>query len=145
MEYNFKPVHLEVESAEGIVFPDMKERVIEKHGEVIEFTMSDIELNTKNLSNTKKELEAKRKYENVKKENIEQHHPFVLEMSEQDLFTAWMYKEAAGWVKLCDDKIKEIDDQLATDAEEIAEIRKQIPELALIESPYGEKKDEEGK
>lgn len=136
MEYKIKPINIEADSAEGIVFPEIKDRVIEKHGGVQEFTINDIELNTKDLLNTKKELEAKRAYENVKKENIEQHHPFVLEMSEQDLFTAWMYKEASGWVKLCDEKLAEIEKQLETDALEIAEIKKQIPELAGIESPY---------
>ncbi len=136
MEYKIKSINIDANSAEGIVFPDMKDRVIEKRGGVDEFTMNDIELNTKNLLNTKKELEAKRQYENVKKENIEQHHPFVLDMSEQDLFTAWMYKEAAGWVILCDEKLKLIEEQLETDALEIAEIKKQIPELSSIESPY---------
>lgn len=136
MEYKIKPINIEADSAKGIVFPDIKDRVIEKYGGVDEFTINDIELNTKNLLNTKKELEAKKKYENVKKENIEQHHPFVLEMSEQDLFTAWMYKEASGWVKLCDEKLVEIEKQLEADAIEIAEIKKQIPELAAIESPY---------
>lgn len=133
MEYKLKNINIEIDKPEDLVFPEFKDRVIEKHGAVEEFTMADIELNTKNLLNTKKELEAKRQFENVKKENIEQHHPFVLEMSEQDLFTAWMYKEAAGWVKLCDDKIVEIENQLIADKEEIEEIKKQIPELVNVE------------
>ncbi len=136
MKYNIKKINIDAESVDDIKFPELKDRIIEKHGGVDEFTINDIELNTKNLLNTKKELEAKKQYENVKKENIEQHHPFVLEMSEQDLFTAWMYKEASGWVKMCDEKLKQIEDQLAEDAEELAEIKKQIPELADIESPY---------
>lgn len=136
MEYKIKSINIEADSADGIVFPEIKDRVIEKRGGVDEFTINDIELNTKNLLNTKKELEAKKNYENVKKENIESHHPFVLEMSAQDLFTAWMYKEASGWVKICDEKLAEIEKQLETDALELAEIKKQIPELADIESPY---------
>lgn len=145
MEYKIKNINLDLESPEGMDFPDIKDRVIEKRGEVLEFTMNDIELNYKNLLKTKKELEAKKQYENAKKENIEHHHPFVLDMSAEDLFTAWMYKEASGWVTLCEDKLKDIEEQLEKDQIEIDEIRKQIPELALIESPYGEKGDQEGK
>lgn len=144
MEYKLKKINIDIEKPEDLAFPEFKDRVIERHGAVEEFTLSDIEANKKELLKTKKELEAKKQYENVRKENVEQHHPFVLEMSEQDLFTAWMYKEASGWVKLCDEKLKLIDDQLKADEEEIAEIKKQIPELALIESPYEQKGDQKG-
>ena len=137
MKYKLKPMAFVVEEGEEVIKPDVKDRLIEKRGEVVEFTLSDVELNFKEMNTKKKELEGKRDFEKVKKENIEQHHPFVLELSEQDLFTAWMYKEAVGWVTLCEEKIKLIDEQIASDEKEIAEIKSQIPELADIESPYG--------
>jgi len=136
MEYKLKPVHIDADKVENVDFPQLKDRVIEKHGEVLEFSLSDVEENVKNLKKTKTELEAKLKYETMRKENVEHHHPFVLEMSEEDRFTAHMYQEATQWVKICNEKLALIDEQLKKDAEEIEEIKKQIPELASVESPY---------
>lgn len=136
MEYKLKPVHVEADSVEKLEFPPIKERIIEKRGEVLEFSLADIEYNHKQLLNKRKELEAKLKYETVIKENIEGHHPFVKDMSEEDLHTAHMYKEASAWVKLCEQKIKQIDDQIAEDEKEMAEIKSQIPELAEVPSPF---------
>ena len=136
MEYKLKSVHLEADSPKGIQFPDVKDRIIEKYGEVLEFSLNDIEYNYKELLKNKKEFEAKRVYENAKKENIEHYHPFVLEMSEEDLHIAHMYKESSSWVGICDSKLKEIEEQLEKDKAEIEEIKAQIPELAEIESPY---------
>lgn len=137
MEYKIKNVHLEAESVDAIPsFPDIKDRIIEKRGAVQEFTMNDIEYNMKNLLNTKRELEAKREYENARAENIEHHHPFVKNLTDEEIVTVWMYKEATGLRKMCDDKLKLINEQLEKDLEEIEEIKNQIPELK--ESPVVE-------
>lgn len=136
MEYKLKPINIEANSPEETVFPALKERIIEKRGEVLEFSLDDIEYNLKQLIGKRKELEAKLKYETMKKDNIETHHPFVKDISEQDLFTTHMYQEACIWVKTCEDKIKEIDEQIKKDESEVAEIKSQIPELADIVSPF---------
>lgn len=136
MEYKLKKVHLNADSAGNVEFPDLKDRVIEKYGDVLEFSLSDVEENVKSLTKTKTELEAKLKYEQMRKENVEHHHPFVLELSEENRFAAHMYQEACQWVKICNEKLALIEEQLKKDAEEIEEIKKQIPELASVESPY---------
>lgn len=129
MQYNFKPINIVADSPEKVVFPEAKDRVIEKRGHVVEFTLNEVEANTRILEKTKKELTAKRDLDAAKMENIESFHPFVKEMSEQDLHTAWMYFESKGIVKVCEKKIKEIQEQMESDAEEVAEIKAQIPEL----------------
>lgn len=133
MEYNLKPIHTVLDNVDDLdkaFSTDLKDRIIEKRGAVQEFTMNDIEYNMKELLNKKKELEAKREYENAKKENIEHFHPFVKDITPQDLLTTWMYKECSGWVSLCDEKIKQINEQIEEDNKEIEEIKKQIAELA---------------
>lgn len=129
MEYKFKPLEFNIKSVDEIKFPLPKDRVIEKRGHVVEFTLNEVEQNTKMLEKTFKEVNAKREIEQAKMENIEHFHPFVKETSEEDLHTSWMYYEAKQLVKLCETKMKEIDEQMESDAKEVAEIKAQIPEL----------------
>lgn len=132
MEYKFKPLEFNVKSVDEIVLPSVKDRVIEKRGHVVEFTLNEVEENTRHLEKTLVEIKAKRQLEDAKMQNISGFHEFVTKMSDEDLFTAWMYQESKGLVKMCDDKIKEIEAQMESDAKEVAEIKAQIPEL---ESP----------
>jgi len=129
MQYNFKPVNINADSPEGVVFPDLKERVIEKRGHVITFTLAQVEENTRQHEKVKRELEAKRDLENAKMINIEGFHPFVKELSEEDLHTAWMYFESKSISKVCESKLKELYAQMLNDKNEVEEIKKQIPEL----------------
>jgi hypothetical protein len=131
LTYKIKPVNLTFKPGEDIAlnFPALKERVIEKRGHVITFTLAQVEANTLKLAQTRKEIQAKRDYEDAIAKNIDHFHPNITAMSDEDLLTAWMYKEAKGNVDLCDKKLKEIDDQMESDKVEIAEIYKQIPEL----------------
>lgn len=134
LTYKLKNININADSPEGIKFPEMKDRTIEKYGDVVEFTLSDIETADAEMIKRKKELQAKHDYEKVVVENIEQHHPFVKEMSEQDLLTVWMYKQAKGHVAICKENIEKLDAQIEADKKEIEEIMKQIPELALKKS-----------
>jgi hypothetical protein len=134
MEYKLQPVHLEVETLEEVDFPPVKERIIEKRGDVVEFSMKDLEDNITALQKLKRELEAKKDYDQMVVENIEQHHKFVKKMSEQDLLTAWMYKQHKGYVTVSEDKLKQVNKQLDSDLAEKEEIEKQIPELATVKS-----------
>ena len=45
MQYKLKKVHLTADSADELSFPALKDRVIEKYGAVVEFTLGDIEAN----------------------------------------------------------------------------------------------------
>lgn len=131
MEYKIKKINVEAESVDSAVFPNIKDRIIEKRGSVQEFTFNDIELNMKNLVNTKKEVESKLTYEKAKAENIEHFHNFVKDMTEEDLHTCYMYYEASSFVKLAEKKLNEINTQIERDEEEIDEIKFQIPELVV--------------
>lgn len=122
-------------SAPEIDAANPRDSVIEKRGYTITFTLTELEANDRQMAKQVKELEAKRDYEAAKMTNIETNHPFVLDMSEQDLFIAHMYMEAKATRRVCDMKAKEIQQQLAEDAAEIAEILKQVPELASVPSP----------
>ena len=102
---------------------------IEKLGVVVTFTMTEVIEHTAMLQKLLKELTAKRDYEKAKMTNIENNHPFVLDMDEADMFTAHMYQEAKAIVVVSDSKIAEVETQLEDYADETAEIEKQIPEL----------------
>lgn len=128
MEYKLQNIALDLEK-DKLEFPHLKDRVIEKRGHLITFTMNEIERNDEILKRNRKEVEAKMEYEKAVMHNVESYHPFVLDMTPEDLLTAWMYQEAKGNVKMCADKLEEIDKQLTEDEAEIAEIKKQIPEF----------------
>lgn len=114
---------------------DPKEALIEKRGHVISFTLGQVESNTMQNKKIERELIGFREVNAAKVANIEQHHPFVLKMSEQDLFTVHMYQEAKAMVKGYESKLKEVVAQIASDDAEVEEIKKQIPELAATVSP----------
>lgn len=132
--YKLLPVNIDADKVENIDFPELKDRVIQKFGDVVEFSLADIESADAEMIKRKKELQAKHDYEKVVMENIEHHHPFVKDMSEQDLLTVWMYKQSKGHVELCKENIAKLDAQLEADKKEIDEIIKQIPELGLKKS-----------
>lgn len=134
MEYKLKPIQLEVETIDEVDFPPVHERIIEKRGDVIEFSMKDLDDNIDALKKLQRELDAKLKHDKSVVENIEHHHKFVKKMSEQDLLTVWMYKQHKGYVDLSEKKLKQVVDQLESDLAEKEEIQKQIPELQEIKS-----------
>lgn len=112
---------------------DPRDSVIEKRGDVYTFTFNDIEREKIRYGKTLKELVGNRDFQAAKMKNIEEHHPFVLEMSEQDMFTAHMYQEAKAVVVVCDPKIAEVEKLLKDYEDEQAELIKQLPELAAPE------------
>ena len=134
LKYNLQPMNFNVEELDKLEFPSLKDRVIEKRGHLITFTLNQIEDNTRELLKTKKELTAKRQYEAAVMENIEHFHKFVKKLTPEQLLTVWMYKNSLGHVELCDANLAKIDKQLKEDEEEVAEIMKQIPELKEIKS-----------
>lgn len=108
---------------------DPKQAVIEKSGHVIHFTIAEIEQNDADLEKSRKEVAAKKNYEEARITNVTEHHPKILELTGEELMAAYIYQEAKSMVKACDDKLAEIDGQLADDRQEIDIILKQLPEL----------------
>jgi chromosome segregation ATPase len=102
------------------------EEVIEKEGVVVRFTIQEVKDHQAQLVKIKKELDAKRGLEDAGKQNIENNHPFVKDLSEQDLFTAHMYQEAIGMIKAIDNKLKEVNNQIEEYEKELEEIKTQL-------------------
>lgn len=139
IKYTLKPQQIEVDDVEDVKFPPLNERIIEKSGAKLYFSLKDIEDNIEINNKKKKEVEAKLEVEKAKMENIEHFHPEVKEYTAEQLHTAAMYKTSVDWVELCKKQLEALDAQDKIDRDEIEEIKKQIPELNIIESPYGEK------
>lgn len=129
MKYKFKKININADSVDNIQFPPFKERIIEKRGQVIEFTLHEVEQDLVKLNKLKIEMQAQIDHENAKVVNIEHFHPFVTEMSEQDLSTAFLYHEAKSKSKLFTAKLAEVEEAYNEESREVEEIKKQIPEL----------------
>lgn len=138
MQYKFKPVSINVENVEEINFPPLSQRVIEKHGGVTEFTFADLTSNIEAIQKLKTEVDAKIKHEEAVIENIKHFHPHITEMSEQDLLTAWMYKESTGNHKMYSEKMGKVNSALDEDKAQLKEILIQLPELEEIIVTDGE-------
>jgi len=142
-EYKLKNVSLNVDNVEDIDFPALKDRTIMKFGDVVEFSMNEIEKNMSDFNKFKKEQEAQKAHQEAIMKNVEHFHPFILEMSEQDLLTAWMYKEAKGILEKSNKNLEVVDKAIADLESEFTQIKEQIPELAKAEELPEETKEEE--
>ncbi len=109
---------------------DPKKIVLTRPGKDVVFTMEEVDEHIEKLKKLKDECEGTLTVLNAKEKNIEEHHPFVMNLSEQDLFTAHMYQDLKNQKKPFEDKLMEVDAQLAEYDEDIAEIKEQIPELS---------------
>ncbi len=119
---------------------DIKEAIIEKTGHSTTFSMlgaeAVVKYNQKNLS----EILAKTNVEKAKMENIEHFHPFVKDLTDEQLMTAYLYFDAKNFVDKAQAKIDEFTKQAVEWEAEMIEIKKQIPEIALLDN---EKQDGE--
>jgi hypothetical protein len=104
--------------------------VVEKHGDVVSFSFRSIAENTALLNKRKRELEATIELNGAKMKNVEDHHPFVKEFTGEQKAAAYLYAMAEGLVLEATSQLKAVDDALKVDADETAEILKQLPELA---------------
>jgi hypothetical protein len=105
---------------------DYKLSKIEKTGGVVHFTINDIEADERNYNKLLKELTAKKALEEAKMKNIEDHHPYINDFTDEEKFTVHMYQEAKIMVDALAPKIKEIEGALATYIEEKKDIFNQI-------------------
>lgn len=138
MQYKFKPISINVDSVEAIAMPAFEDRVIEKHGDVITFTYSEVKANLAKLQKYVTEMTAQIKHADSVLENIKSYHPHIAEMSDQDLLTAWMYKESLGEKQKYTDKLVIVEEAIKADTKMISEIVEQLPELKEIETTDGE-------
>lgn len=127
MEYKFK---------EGESEKPAQERVLQKTGHVIEFSMLEIYRNLLDYDKVIREAKSNADNQGIVMANIEQHHPFVKEMPEFDRYTVHMYQEAFAKKKAWDKALKENEESRAELVAEIEEIKSKVPDLADIVSPF---------
>lgn len=133
MEYKIKPIKIKASGAEDVVFPHLKDRVIEKSGATISFTMKEVEENTLHLEQKKKEIEPLIVNSQAKIDNVEKFHPIVKTLTGEQLIAAHIYVEAKEVVDTGEAKLLEINKILRVGALEVEEIKKQIPEFVALE------------
>lgn len=86
---------------------DFELALIEKSGmSTARFTLKSVQEKQKQWSDEKRQMEGQIIIDKAKAENIAHHHPFVLEMSEEDQYTVWMYYEAMKGVKDLEKQVK---------------------------------------
>ncbi len=105
---------------------DPKSIVIEKSGLTEQFTLAGREADIARLMKSKQAFEAQINLENAKISNIEAHHPFVKEMSEQDRFTVRMYQESLATKIGSQDLLEQTNALLAEMEVERAEITSKL-------------------
>lgn len=110
---------------------DPKESVIEKTGHVIKFSIYEVEAVSAANEKELRAVKGKREVEAAKMSNIEHFHPFVLDLTPEQLMTVYMYQEAKVFVEVCDKKIAEFEKTAEELAVEMADMYTKLPELKV--------------
>lgn len=97
---------------------DYKDSKIQKSGITSTFTLREIETNRAALQKLQTELEAQIKVQDATTTNIENFHPFVKDMTMEDMHTAGMFYEARAYRDQCQKKLDEVQKLLADEAAE---------------------------
>jgi len=141
MEYTIKNISLDVENLDELQFPHIKDRTIQKHGDVVEFTFREVESDMDRFGKLKTELEAYLKHESAAIENIEHFHPFVKEVSEEQLSVYATYHKYKAGYKAHESKLAEVDEAIKKLGEEMEDMKTQIPELNVVEEELKDEKN----
>lgn len=120
---------------------DHLDTVIEKGGLTASFTVRGLNAAIERATKLIKELEGKLQIEDARKQNIEHFHPFVKDMSDQDLNTAAMYSEAKQYITQIPPKIEELKAAIEKDHAEVAKAY----ELLGVPSPLNEQDNKQDK
>lgn len=102
---------------------DWKDAVIEKDNIRATFSVRDFENNIERMEKTIREISAKFLHEQLIVKNIEEHHPFVKDMSDQDVHTVWMYQEAKEVVKQYEPRLTAFEEALKTEKAELEYVK----------------------
>lgn len=102
---------------------DWKDTLIEKDNIRATFSIRDFEQNIERMEKTIREVEAKFKHEKLVMDNIEKHHKFIKKMTEQEIYTAWMYREAQEVVKQYEPRLKEFKEAVETERAEMEHVK----------------------
>jgi len=129
IEYKLKPIEIVTDDITTMELPSAEKRVIVKSGDVVEFTMEQLDENTKLLERYEIEMTAKIENCAAKLENIEHYHEWIKKMKEDRIFTCWLYWESKKAIKELEPKLEEVKNQIVLDKAEREEIIKQIPNV----------------
>lgn len=105
---------------------DIKKAVIVKTGHEVEFTLENVEFNESDLLKIKKEIEATKKHHTIVVDNVNEHNPFVKDLTDEQKHAVNMLYKSEEVVKQCVEKLAEIDELLVKSAVEVAEIKRQL-------------------
>ena len=133
MKYELKKINIDA-TDEKLEFPNLKDRIIEKQGYVITFTVNELENNIAEVETHRKEQEGMFTHRNAIVENIEHYHKFIKKLTPEQVHVVWAYKDAKTSRDVFQKNMEKCEVQLQEDKEELAEVLKQIPELAVIPS-----------
>lgn len=122
MEYN-NHTYVVKEKAE-----DIRDSVIEKSNIKVDFTIAHYERNIADTEKTVKELKAKLNHEKLMKENIEEHHAYVKDLTAEQLHVIPQYVEACEVVRQYEPRIAEFETALAEDKAEMEVVMKMLNE-----------------
>lgn len=86
---------------------------IERSNVVTSFTVKLVEDHKKQLEKAKKEIDAQKGVAKATCENIERNHEWVKDLDDEKLHHASMYYQNVDIIKQADEKLPEIEDQLA--------------------------------
>lgn len=121
---------------------DNNEQIIEKRGHVITFTINEVIAHKERMAKALKELSSTKQVLDAKAQNVIDFHPEVKDMSAEQLFNAWFYKEQTDKSAEYAKKIAEIEKLIKEYDEELAEIEKQTGVKTLsVESPIQENEE----
>ncbi len=99
---------------------------IEKSNVTVKFTLQELANNKHDYQKMLTQLKGQKQLEESKMKNIEAHHPYVLDFTEEQRFTINMYYEAFAIAKVCGPKIAELEEELAYIEAEEKEIAEQV-------------------
>lgn len=104
---------------------NLDETIIKVSGVTQEFTIADLKNDIAYLEKTQREIEPVVKLKEAEIHNIVEHHPSVLNLSDEERTAAYLYNQAFVFVKEAKIKLKEISKQIKRSKDDLEEIKKQ--------------------
>lgn len=105
---------------------DVIDYILEKSNLTSEFTIREIKQNLKAMGKLKTEFEAKLQIEKAAIENIEHYHPYVKDMTPEQLNAVSMYHTSKEYVAQVVPKLAEIAAVVAADQKTLDEVKEAL-------------------
>lgn len=99
--------------------------IIEKSGKKFTFSSADVKSDLVKINAQKKQYSSQAELNQAEMTNIEEHHPFVKEMSDEDIHAAHMYWESKKIRDACLKLLPDIDAAIEETEEAVREVEKQ--------------------